>query len=80
MSENMKDKLYQKYIVTRTDGKSTDGQTFFVLRLDVSGFKGKAARHAARTYARFIEKELPELSEELYKQCDQFGIREIENI
>lgn len=61
--------LYSKYIIEKADGSPVDPDAYyFVLRLDAD----RAARHAARTYARDIESTNPGLAADLRAQCERY--------
>lgn len=53
--------LYNKYIVTKADGSPVEGPTFTLRPYDPH------AKRALVTYARSVEKENPQLSEDLLK-------------
>lgn len=54
--------LYNKYIVTKTDGSPVDPDAqYFVLRIDTD----PAARHAVLQYAAYIGASDPEFADEL---------------
>lgn len=63
--------LYQKYIVTRTDGKPLSPGRRFVLSLDSSDpHQREACRKAISAYADSIFPHMPELSFDLWKWID----------
>lgn len=60
--------LYQKYIISRTDGEPIDERNeYFVLKVDGYGDFNhiEASRKAVLVYADEIEKTLPELAKDL---------------
>jgi len=67
--------LYNKYIVSKSNGEPVDNNAeYFVLRLDENG-KDKnhidACRKAIITYAEAISDHLPELSKDLYRRYNK---------
>lgn len=56
--------LYQKYIITKTDGSPVDPEAkYFVLRIDTD----RVAQEALRTYIACIKENEPEFAEQLLK-------------
>lgn len=56
--------LHSKYEIRRTDNKPIPREAkFFILRYDRE--KDRAAKEALRTYAKEIQKECPELAQDL---------------
>ena len=63
--------LHQKYILTKADGSPVDeGAEYFVLRLDDEGDPAhvRACWHAMLTYAKEIEKVLPDLAADIERR------------
>jgi len=59
-------KVYQKYIISRTDGKPVDPEArYFVLRLDKKDDWGRACRKAVMELARNIYEQNPEFGQSL---------------
>lgn len=57
--------IYQKYVVTRTDGEDRPEAEYFVLRLDKDDDYGRACRRTLLHHALQIKEMLPVLSAEL---------------
>lgn len=67
--------LYQKYVIAKADGSPVDPNAdYFVLRLDTD----PRARHAARTYARNVQADNPQLADDIRRRCDEHHLRELE--
>ena len=60
--------LYQKYYVSRTDGKERENAKYFVLRYD----ECPKARMALRLYATLQEKDYPQLAVDVKAEMDNF--------
>lgn len=61
--------LYRKYVISKANGQPVDPKAdYFVLRLDTD----PAARAAAYIYAREVEKDFPELAQELIDRCERY--------
>ena len=68
--------LYQKYIISRVDGKEIlPTEEYFVLRLDSDGEPNhvKACRKAILVYADEIGEELPQLAKDIREEYKLFG-------
>jgi hypothetical protein len=70
--EEAPNKLHQKYILKRTDGKPIDEKAeFFILRLDELGHNPvhlNACRRGVLAYADAIAATKPELAKDLYNR------------
>ncbi len=60
--------VYKKYTVNRTDGKSTEGHEYLVVRTDEGGKHRQAALAAACKFAQKIEEKDPELSDSMWER------------
>lgn len=60
--------VYHKYNVQRTDGSSTEGHEYLVVRTDEGGKHQQAALEAACKFAQEIEDTDPELSESMWNR------------
>lgn len=64
--------LYEKYKVTRTDGKSEPGERHYLCNYFVLDLKHDIhARKAIMAYAESCRKLKPELSNELFRIADE---------
>ena len=64
------DKLYDKYVIAKSDGSAIDPEAqYFVLRLD----SDVCARSAARLYAKCIRWKWPGLAEDLCALVDSLS-------
>ena len=76
--EENPDGLYQKYIISKTNGKPIDKNAeYFILRLDSGGNDKKhieACRKAVLAYANEIKEHLPKLSEDLIARYGEVNI------
>ena len=69
----MKEGLYSKYIIQKSDGTLVDVKAeYIVLRIDTD----KYARMAVRYYANRLLIDDPQLSEDLRKRCDYYWMKE----
>jgi hypothetical protein len=60
--------VYNKYNVTRNDGKPVDGHEYFVVRVDPGGKHRQAALAAACKFAQEIEDTDPQLSDSMWNR------------
>lgn len=66
----MREGLYKKYYISKTNGEDNSNEEYFVLRLDsncTDKVHLEACKKALRTYAEEIKEHIPELSEDLFK-------------
>ncbi len=77
MSEQ--EKLYNKYIISKTDGSPIDPKAkYIVLRYDADNIKdGSAARVAIRKYANMIQHINPAFALDLLKAVDEEYVKEL---
>ena len=65
--------LHGRYIVSKADGRSTDGATYFVLRIDSGGNDRdhiRACQEAAMAYCEAIEDYMPQVAKELRERIE----------